>query len=116
MKKALHALTAAALLSGPAYAFGGGAETAAASYCAARDAGQSHEAGIRNMSAVLANGFGSSINDMIVNYATAGTQTAQAAGYMAKRMCPEHFRPQVTVPSTVKPVWATKASDHGYSY
>ena len=116
MKKlALHVLAGAALLSGPAYAFGGGPQAAAAAYCAARDAGGSHDAGIKNMSAQLVSGFSNtSITSMFATLTVSGKETVQTSMYLAKQMCPEHFRPYATIPTTTKPVWANKASDYSY--
>ena len=115
MKKlALHVLAGAALLSGSAYAFGGGPQAAAAAYCAARDAGGSHDAGIKNMSAQMVSGFSGGITDMISTVAVSGRQVAQTSMYMAKQMCPQHFPSYSAAPSRANLVWDEKAFDYVY--
>ena len=105
MKKlALHVLAGAALLSGPAYAQwqGGAAQQAAASYCASRAMGNSHEKAERDARWMLTNSLGGGFSDMMSTVLTSGRQMMQTAGFMARQMCPEYFAPVVPAAEPVK--------------
>jgi hypothetical protein len=95
MKKALLSVAASALALAPGAALaqwsGGAPQTAASTYCASRQAGNSHEKADRDARWMLANSLGGSFTSDMATILTSGRQMMQAAGYVARQMCPEYF-------------------------
>ena len=93
--KTLFALAAAALALAPSSALaqwsGGAPQTAAAAYCASRQAGNSHEKADRDARWMLTNSLGGGFASDMATVLSSGRQMMQATGYIAQQMCPQYF-------------------------
>ena len=90
--KFFTALAALALIAAPANAqWGGGApQTAAATYCASRAAGNSHAKADRDARWMLSNGMHGDFSDNMATVLTSGRQMMQTTGYLIQQMCPQY--------------------------
>lgn len=67
-------------------------QSAAAAYCAARQAGKSHRQGENAARNAVVNATGGSFANQLGAILTGGRQAMETAGYLAQKMCPEWFQ------------------------
>jgi hypothetical protein len=85
-------------------------QSAAAAYCAARQAGKSHRQGENAARNAVVNATGGSFANQLGAILTGGRQAMQTANYLAQKMCPEWFEGSSTAASDYRPMLPANAA------